>query len=192
MRIYYIFLVLFLPFSTFLYSQKIPALECMYKISVRDKDGIHNTLRKYLITSDKIFSFFVNDSSRASLADFKQQTVKVKNINGNVYTTGMTNSRNPVTIKQKKDSINGFVGDYLITNIGGAENISLILDSSTKIPKFKGEGFFDVFDNGLGYLPIKGVKEALSPIEGQGNIIWTISLLSKKVIEVDSSLLRVE
>ena len=49
-----------------------------------------------------------------------------------------------------------------------------------------------MFDNGLGYLPIKGVKEALSPIEGQGNIIWTISLLSKKVIEVDSSLLRVE
>jgi hypothetical protein len=104
----------------------------------------------------------------------------------------MSESRIPMNVKLIRDSINGFIGNFLITNIGGDEKISLVLDSLTKIPKYNGEGFFDVFDNGFGFLPIKGIKEAISPIEGHGKITWTISLISKKVSIVDANLFRID
>ncbi|MGV8131402.1 MAG: hypothetical protein ACP5N7_04875 [Candidatus Pacearchaeota archaeon] len=192
MRVKFIFLFLFLFFTTLLFSQITSVLECKYKISVSDKDGINTTMRTYFITNDKIFSFIENDSSRATLADFINQTVKIKSVNGTIHLFNMSDSRNPMNVKSAIDSINGFFGDILITNITGDEKISLTLDSSTKIPKFKGDGFFDVLDNGLGFLSIKGVKQAISPVEGQGSITWTISLISKKVTEVDINMLRVD
>jgi hypothetical protein len=97
-----------------------------------------------------------------------------------------------VSIETKRDSINGFIGDYLITSFAGEENVFLIVDSSIKIPKFDGNDFFDVFDNGFGFLPIKGVKETISPVAGHGKITWTISLLSKKSSLVNISLFNIE
>jgi hypothetical protein len=192
MRVKFIFLFLFLFFTTLLFSQITSVLECKYKISVSDKDGINTTMRTYFITNDKIFSFIENDSSRATLADFINQTVKIKSVNGTIHTFNMCDSRNPMNVKSEIDSINGFYGDILITNITGDEKISLTLDSSTKIPKFKGDSFLDVFDNGLGFLPIKGIKEAPSPIESKGNITWTISLISKKVTSIEANFLKID
>lgn len=150
------------------------------------------TNRTYLIAEEKILSFIENDTSKATLADFNNQTIKVKSLSGAVYNFNMSESRIPMNVKLIRDSINGFIGNFLITNIGGDEKISLVLDSLTKIPKYNGEGFFDVFDNGFGFLPIKGIKEAISPIEGHGKITWTISLISKKVSIVDANLFRID
>ena len=137
-------------------------------------------------------SFIENDSSRVTLADFKNQSVKVKSSNGDIHSFKMQDSRNPVSIETKRDSMNGFNGDYLIKSVAGEEKVFLIVDSSTKIPKFNGKDFFDVFDNGFGFLPIKGIKETISPVAGHGKVTWTISLLSKKSSLVNSSLFNIE
>lgn len=186
------FFVYFLIFAKSLFSQQLVVLECKYIIIVSDKDGLNMTNRTYLIAEEKILSFIENDTSKATLADFNNQTIKVKSLSGAVYNFNMSESRIPMNVKLIRDSINGFIGNFLITNIGGDEKISLVLDSLTKIPKYNGEGFFDVFDNGFGFLPIKGVKEAISPIEGHGKITWTISLISKKVSIVDANLFRID
>lgn len=186
------FFIYFLIFAKPLFSQQLVVLECKYKIIVSDKNGLNMTNRTYLIAEEKILSFIENDTSKATLADFNNQTIKVKSLSGAVYNFNMSESRIPMNVKLITDSINGFIGNFLITNIGGDEKISLVLDSLTKIPKYNGEGFFDVFDNGFGFLPIKGVKEAISPIEGHGKITWTISLISKKVSIVDANLFRID
>lgn len=184
--------IFFLSIATILFSQHVAVLECKYKITVTDKDGSHVTIRTYLFAEDKILSFIENDSSRVTLADFKNQSVKVKSSNGGIHSFKMQDSRSPVSIEIKKDTMNGFIGDYLIKSIAGEEKVFLIVDSSTKIPKFDGKDFFDVFDNGFGFLPIKGLKETISPVEGHGKLAWTISLLSKKSSLVNTSLFNIE
>lgn len=184
--------IFFLIFTKSLFSQQVAVLECKYKITASDKGGSQVTIRTYLIAEDKILSFIENDTSKATLADFNNQTIKVKSLSGAIFNFEMSESRIPMNVKFITDSINGFIGNSLITNIGGDEKISLVLDSLTKIPKYKGEGFFDVFDNGFGFLPIKGVKEAISPIAGHGKITWTISLISKKVSIVNANLFRID
>jgi uncharacterized protein YukJ len=185
-------LFIFLLHSIILFSQQMSVLECKYQITVTDKDGSHVAIRTYLIAEDKILSFIENDTSRVTLADFKRQSLKIKSSNGGIHSFKMQDSRNPVSIETKRDSMNGFIGDYLITSFAGDEKVFLIVDSSTKIPKFDGKDFFDVFDNGFGFLPIKGVKETISPVAGHGKITWTISLLSKKSSLVNSSLFNLE
>lgn len=185
-------LFIFLLHSIILFSQQMSVLECKYQITVTDKDGSHVAIRTYLIAEDKILSFIENDSSSVTLADFKRQSLKIKSSNGGIHSFKMQDSRNPVSIETKRDSMNGFIGDYLITSFAGDEKVFLIVDSSTKIPKFDGKDFFDVFDNGFGFLPIKGVKETISPVAGHGKITWTISLLSKKSSLVNSSLFNLE
>ncbi|MDP1973559.1 hypothetical protein [Sediminibacterium sp.] len=182
----------FLSFATILFSQQMNVLECKYQITVTDKDGSHVAIRTYLVAEDKILSFIENDSSRVTLADFKNQSLKIKSTNGGIHSFKMQDSRSLVSIETKRDSINGFIGDYLITSFAGEENVFLIVDSSIKIPKFDGNDFFDVFDNGFGFLPIKGVKETISPVAGHGKITWTISLLSKKSSLVNISLFNIE
>lgn len=185
-------LFIFLLHSIILFSQQMSVLECKYQITVTDKDGSHVAIRTYLIAEDKILSFIENDSSRVTLADFKNQSVKVKSSNGDTHSFKMQDSRNPVSIETKRDSINGFNGDYLIKSVAGEEKVFLIADSSTKIPKFNGKDFFDVFDNGFGFLPIKGIKETISPVAAHGKVTWTISLLSKKSSLVNISLFNIE
>jgi uncharacterized protein YukJ len=163
MRLKLSLFISFLSVATILFSQHVAVLECNYKITVIDKDGSHVAIRTYLIAEDKILSFIENDSSRVTLADFKNQSVKVKSSNGNIHSFKMQDSRNPVSIETKRDSMNGFIGDYLITSVAGEEKVFLIVDSSTKIPKFDGKDFFDVFDNGFGFLPIKGSKRNNKP-----------------------------
>jgi uncharacterized protein YukJ len=192
MRLKLSLFIYFLSVATILFSQHVAVLECNYKITVIDKDGSHVAIRTYLIAEDKILSFIENDSSRVTLADFKNQSVKVKSTNGGIHSFKMQDSRSLVSIETKRDSINGFIGDYLITSFAGEENVFLIVDSSIKIPKFDGNDFFDVFDNGFGFLPIKGVKETISPVAGHGKITWTISLLSKKSSLVNISLFNIE
>ncbi len=192
MRLKLSLFISFLSFATILFSQQMSVLECKYQITVTDKDGSHVAIRTYLIAEDKILSFIENDSSRVTLADFKNQSVKVKSSNGDIHSFKMQDSRNPVSIETKRDSMNGFIGDYLIKSVAGEEKVFLIVDSSTKIPKFNGKDFFDVFDNGFGFLPIKGIKETISPVAGHGKVTWTISLLSKKSSLVNSSLFNIE
>ena len=145
-------LFIFLLHSIILFSQQMSVLECKYQITVTDKDGSHVAIRTYLIAEDKILSFIENDSSRVTLADFKNQSVKVKSSNGDTHSFKMQDSRIPVSIDTKRDSMNGFNGDYLIKSVSGEEKVFLIADSSTKIPKFNGKDFFDVFNVNKSYL----------------------------------------